>query len=342
MTHRERVLDTFGFRQTDRTPYDIMESHIWPELMAYFTEAHGLTTPNEVYDFLDTDFRWGITSCLPPQPDQPVAAPTATVAIHRPPLADAITIADIEAIPLLDPEYFQPPDFAAFRDEWPNHAVVACGGWMPLFWAACDAFGMEEALIKMACEQDIFEAYIRRRQESTLQIHSKTLAAARGYADIYLLTDDYAGNDSTMMSPESWRKLIKPYLAKEIELVHKNGMYAMLHSCGSVRSILPDFIDIGLDAHLVFQTSARGMDAESIAGEFGGKLVFYGGIDCQHLLTFGTPDDVRAEVRKNVKAFSKCGGYIVANCHHYISNIQPENMMAMYEAARATQTVSAL
>ena len=102
-----------------------------------------------------------------------------------------------------------------------------------------------------------------------------------------------------------------------------------------MRPILDDLIDIGVNALLVFQTTARGMDAKSIAAEFGGRLAFYGGMDVQQLMSFGTVEDVAAEVRANVEAFADCGGYIVANSHHCVKTIKGENIVAMFEAAKA-------
>jgi uroporphyrinogen decarboxylase len=93
-------------------------------------------------------------------------------------------------------------------------------------------------------------------------------------------------------------------------------------------------IDIGINALLVFQTSATNMDAASIARDFGGKLAFYGGVDIQHLLSFGTPEATKTEVRANIDAFEKCGGYIVANSHHSVATIKGENIEAMCETAR--------
>ncbi len=127
-----------------------------------------------------------------------------------------------------------------------------------------------------------------------------------------------------MFSPELWRKLIKPYLAKQVALARGHGMYVFFHSCGNVRVILPDLIDIGVNAHLVFQTTASEMGAEAIARDFGGRLAFYGGMDVQQLLSFGTPDDV-AKDAYNARAFEKHGGYIVANSHHCVSTIQGAN-----------------
>ena len=98
--------------------------------------------------------------------------------------------------------------------------------------------------------------------------------------------------------------------------------------------MLNDLIDIGVKGLLVFQTTAAGIVVTSIAREFGGRLVFYGGIDVQQLPSFGTVDEVRDTVEANVRAFADCGGYVVANSHSSIATIRPENVQAMCEAAR--------
>ena len=103
-------------------------------------------------------------------------------------------------------------------------------------------------------------------------------------------------------------------------------MLVFFHSCGAVRPVLPDLVEMGVSALVVFQTRARGMDPESIAREFGGHIAFYGGIDVQQLLSFGTPEQVVDEVQRNVRAFSRCGGYIVANSHHGVDTIRGENL----------------
>lgn len=340
MTHRERVLKTFRFEQTDRVPYDLMEGIVWPELQQYFVETHGLKEPDAVFEFLDTDFRWLMMSYVGPDPMKtedtrpPGWMGTYSDALYKRPLADARTIADVEAHHWPDPAWWQPPDCEAARQRWPDHALVLMLPWMPLFCSACGAFGMEEALIKMQTEPHLFEAFVERQNGVYMDLLGRGLKAAEDICDFAWLADDIASKDALMMNPDLWRKLIKPGLAEQARLVHEHGMDVIFHSCGAVRSVLPDLIDIGVNCLLVFQTKAAGMDAESIAKEFGGRMVFYGGIDCQHILPFGTREEVRAEVRANVEAFADCSGYVVANSHHCIANIQPENMVAMCEAAR--------
>lgn len=317
-----------------------MEQQVWPELMEYFRRVHRLSDPAEVLEFLDTDFRWTWAQYQgPPQPPPAEGLPegwggTYSDGLYERRLARAETAAEVEAHPWPDPAWWSPPDLQAFRAQWPDHALVVSPGWMPLFCSACDAFGMENALVKMAIQPEVIEAFIRRQHEFYLDILTRTVAAAQGLCDLLWLGDDYASQEALIMGPERWRRFIKPALAEQVRLAREHGLLVLLHSCGSIRAIIPDLIEIGVSGLLVFQTSAAGMDAESIARDFGGRIAFYGGIDCQQLLTFGTPEDVRAEVRRNVAAFRGRGGYVVANAHHCIANIRGENIVAMCQAAR--------
>lgn len=369
LTHRERVLRAFRFESIDRVPYDLMESSVWPELLDYFRRTRGCTNEDEVRDYLDPDFRWAFMSYKGPVfgPAELVTASDADLlavvtreattgldysrlpgggitedwlktysdGLYRRPLAGARTVADVAAYPWPDPAWWQAGDYAAARERFPDHALVFCPGWLPLFCGACNAFGMEETLVNMLWEPQLVEAFIRRQHEMYLDILSRGLDAAQGYCDICWLGDDYASQEAMLMNPDLWRKFVKSYLAEQVRLAREHGMYVLFHSCGAVRPILSDLIEIGVNALLVFQVTARGMDARSIAAEFGGKLAFYGGIDCQRVLTFGTPEEVHAAVCANVEAFAPYGGYIVANCHHGIANIRGENIEAMCEAARS-------
>lgn len=340
MTHRDRVLKTFSFQPTDRVPYDLMEGCVWPELMAHFRDAYALDEPPAVQDFLDVDFRWAGMIYQPPAdgPDSPYPEkPTETSQsreISKGPLADARTVAEVESYAWLDPSWWQPGDYSAARGQWPQHALVFSPGWWPLFWTTCETFGVEAALVNLVTAPALFECAVRCIHERFMDRLARGLAAARGHCDLCWLADDFASQQSMFLSPEHWRRFIKPYLAQQVELVRSHGMQVLYHSCGSVRPVLPDLIDIGVGGLLVFQTTAAGMDAPSIARDFGGRLAFYGGVDIQHLLSFGTPEAVAEEVEANMRAFAECGGYVVANSHHRIATIRGENIEAMCNAAR--------
>jgi uroporphyrinogen-III decarboxylase len=122
-------------------------------------------------------------------------------------------------------------------------------------------------------------------------------------------------------------------LAEQVALARAHGLLVLYPSFGAVRPVLGDLIDIGVNGMLVFQTTATGMDLEAIARDFGGRVLFYGGMDIQHLLSFGTVEDVVCEVDRNARAFEDCGGYIVANSHHCVATIRGELIEAMFIAA---------
>ena len=344
MNSRQRVLNTLNFQPVDRAPYDLMEGCVWPELQQYFRTTFGLEDYDQVIEFLDPDFRWGFSGFqTPPEeanPNPSTVEAKASRVVGSGPVAGARTPSDLNDYPYPNPDLWGTSDFKTLRQRFPDKALVFCPGWMPVFWTACEAFGVEAALINMVSQPQIFEAFTRRYQENVLEILRKGSQQAAGWCDLALLGDDFASQQSMLISPTLWRRWVKPYLAEQVQILRDNHMLVLFHSCGSVRPILPDLIEIGVNALLVFQTSARGMDALSIARDFGGKLGFYGGIDVQQTLSLGTPAQVAAEVKANLSAFSECGGYIPANSHHTIASIKGENILAMCKTARGSGETS--
>lgn len=328
MKSRERVLKTFRFQKTDRPPIDLMEGLVWPELLEYFNEKYGFETQEQVLDFLETDFRWTTMSSGKEWESR------GEFGKAHGPLAGASSIDDIGKYCWPDPNWWQPDDYKKIRSENPDKAIVFWPGWIPNFWNACEAFGTEDALVKMVLEPDIFDAFMRRHHRMCMDIITRGVVAAKGFCDTALLGDDFAGQESLLMSPDDWRRMLKPYYAEQVKLIRDNGMYVMFHSCGAVRPILDDLIEIGVNALLVFQTNAKGMDPGSISKEFGGRLGFYGGIDVQHLLSYGTPEEVQKTVASNINYFKDCGGYIVANSHNGLYTIKGENIECMLDFAK--------
>ena len=348
MNSRERVLRTFHFEPTDRAPFDLMEGCVWAELLDDFRARYGLQEPAQVIEFLDPDFRWTYLQYLGPPPSTPEPEPaqsedrTYTFKVAEGPLAHAESLSDLDAYPWPDPSWLGPADYASARRRFPDKALVFCPGWMPLFWGACEAFGMQAALVNMVQRPDLFEAFVQRRHAYVMDILARAAPAAQGCCDIAWLGDDFAHQGGMIASPALWRKRIKPYLAEEVSLLRQHDLLVLFHSCGAVRPVLDDLIEIGVNGLLVFQTTAKGMDAASIARDFGGRLAFYGGVDIQRLLSFASPEDVETEVRANLRAFAGCGGYIVANSHHTVATIKGENIEAMRRAARETTSTASL
>jgi uroporphyrinogen decarboxylase len=153
--------------------------------------------------------------------------------------------------------------------------------------------------------------------------------------DILWCGDDFGTQQGMIMDTITWRRVFKPRIKHMFEEFRKvrSDIKIAWHSCGSILPIIPDFIEVGLDILNPIQPLAEGMDPVFLKNTYGKDLVFFGGIDIQNLLPFGTPLMIKDEVRRRIGILGKNGGFIVAPAH----NIQPdtpiENVMAFFEAA---------
>jgi uroporphyrinogen decarboxylase len=128
--------------------------------------------------------------------------------------------------------------------------------------------------------------------------------------------------------------MIKPRISELYAFVHTNSRAKVfLHSDGAIRSLIPDLIEAGVDALNPVQFTAEGMDIVELKREFGREIVFWGGgVDTQRVLPWGTPEEVREQVMRNVEALMPGGGYIFATVHNVQADVPPENLVAMVEA----------
>lgn len=145
--------------------------------------------------------------------------------------------------------------------------------------------------------------------------------------DALVFADDWGGRNGLLIAPALWRELFKPLYRDYVEIAHRRGKYAFMHSDGNIEAILPDLVEIGLDA---LNSQLFAMDIQRIGERFAGRLTFWGEVDRQHLLPYGTPADVRAAVGTVRRALWRQGG-IIAQCEFGIG-ARPENVAAVFEA----------
>jgi len=154
------------------------------------------------------------------------------------------------------------------------------------------------------------------------------------YVQIINVNDDLGTQTGPMLSPRLYRQRVKPYQQKLYEYVksHFDG-HLFLHSDGSVYSLIPDLIEIGADILNPVQFSAANMDARKLKVEFGKDLTFWGGgCDTQAVLPYGTPQQVRDEVRRHIEELAPGGGFVFNKVHNIQADVPPENVIAMYAA----------
>jgi uroporphyrinogen decarboxylase len=146
------------------------------------------------------------------------------------------------------------------------------------------------------------------------------------------LSDDYGMQHGLMISPEDWRRLVRPRFQKFVQASHAAGKAALLHSCGAITPLVPQFIECGLDILHPIQPEA--MDIFALKREFGHDLTFCGGISTQQLLPRGTPQQIREEVNRLADCMGQGGGYILEPGITLQADIPTENLVAVIQAAQ--------
>ena len=185
------------------------------------------------------------------------------------------------------------------------------------------------------------QAYIHRVFEKQTDIALQNLeimnARVGRHVDIiFLCGTDFGTQTSMFCSDEVFRNLYMPYYKRMNDWVHANTRWKTFkHSCGAVGPLIPAFIECGFDIFNPVQISAAGMDPEFLKKEYGKDIVFWGGgVDTQHTLMFGTPDDVRKQVLRNCEIFSRDGGFVFNTVHNIQGNVPVENVTAMLQALK--------
>ncbi len=148
--------------------------------------------------------------------------------------------------------------------------------------------------------------------------------------------DDWGAQNGLLMGPTLWERFLLPRLARQYEAAKQAGKFVSIHSCGKVQELFPQLIEIGVDCFNPFQPEV--MDVYAMKREYGDRLSFWGGMSTQRLLPYGTPDEVRAEVKRMIAEVGKDGGYILAPAHAIPGDARPESIMALIEAANDQQT----
>ena len=196
--------------------------------------------------------------------------------------------------------------------------------------------GYEIWLKDLYRNRDFAARLLELTAEWWIRIAENALDAVGDMIDITYFGDDLGTQASTVFDPRIYRELVKPHHARMIATIkQRSDAKTALHSCGAVSALIDDFIDVGIDILNPVQVRAKGMDPERLKSDFGDRISFWGGIDTQRVLPFGTPSDVRAEVRRVSDILGRGGGYVLNSVHNLQADVPPENIAAMFDEALA-------
>jgi uroporphyrinogen decarboxylase len=241
--------------------------------------------------------------------------------------------AEVHAFDWPDPRYLNFDETLAALDS-AGDVYRASGFWTPFYHHAMDLFGMENYMVKMYTHPEVVQAVTDHLCEFYYEANERLFAVAGDRIDAFFFGNDFGTQLDLICSPKLFDKFIMPWFARFVEQGHRHGHQVILHSCGSIFRVIDRLIDAGVDCLHPLQARARNMDAETLAAQFKGRIAFLGGIDTQDLLVNGSPEDIRAEVRR-VKAW--LGPSLIVSPSHeaLLPNVPPENVLAMAEEALA-------
>ncbi|HDN67340.1 MAG: uroporphyrinogen-III decarboxylase-like protein [Candidatus Latescibacterota bacterium] len=191
--------------------------------------------------------------------------------------------------------------------------------------------GQEQAFMDLILHPEIVHYCLDKLfhlcYENTLRIYEQI----PGQVMITYVAEDFGSQEGLMYSPQQIREFFIPRMKRMIDLAHQAGAYVFHHSDGAIREILPDMIEAGIDVLNPIQWRCKGMEREGLKRDFGDQVIFHGGVDNQYTLAFGSVEEVRQEVKDNLRILGEGGGYILAPCHNIQAVSPPENIVAMYE-----------
>jgi len=250
--------------------------------------------------------------------------------VTHPPLAWVEAPGDLKCCSWPNPDDWDTSGLVIQIRQWEDYPIM--GAAFEPFYLYCRLRGMELALEDLALRPELVDALLEIIYEVHAAVARRSLEAAGGAIDFVYVAEDLGTQESLLMSPAAFRRFLKPWLARMMDLAHRYGAYVFHHDDGAIRPLIPELIEIGIDILNPLQWRCPSMGREDLARDFGRRLVFLGGIDNQHTLPFGTPDEVRREVRDNIELFKGTRGYIVAPCHNIQANTPTENIVALYKA----------
>lgn len=247
-------------------------------------------------------------------------------------------LAEFESVEEIEDKFCWPdPDWWSY-DHLPAEAegtedLPLRGGGSEPFLIYKSLRGMQQAYMDLVLNPEIVHYCLDKLFHLAYEDTRRIYEQIPGQVLISYVAEDLGSQEGLLTSREQINRFLLPRMKRMMDLVHEAGAYVFHHTDGAVRPILPDLIEAGIDVLNPIQWRCNGMEREGLKSDFGDRLVFHGAVDNQYTLAFGSVEEVRQEVRENIRILGEGGGYILAPCHNIQTVSPPENVVAMYQTA---------
>ncbi|MHB9124469.1 MAG: uroporphyrinogen decarboxylase family protein [Armatimonadota bacterium] len=357
MISRERFEAVCGHARPDRFPIDYL-AH--PKADAALKAYYGLTTEEELLDKLECDFYYlscrdisQNESCLPIYRGPKLAFTetertcpfgirwrrgafaakfSADEAIEGP-FDISTTSREILSYNWPKPEWFDIEPLLAEAEKQKGRLVIG-GFWSGIFGDSYRMMGFENFLLNMAINPDMINTLVGRMTDFCLALNDRLFSAMKGKMDIFFFGNDFGTQNGLLFSKPMWEECFFDNIRQLTDQAKSYDLRVMMHSCGGISEIIPYLIEAGVDILDPVQVTAGGMEPGRLAEDFGGEIVFHGGVDTQQVLPYGTAEEVASHAKEVMRTLGSKGGYIFAPSQILGTDIPVENIVAMYDIGR--------
>lgn len=335
MSKRKLIKRLIAGEKVERCGFWLGNPHpdTWPILYQYF----GTSSELELRQKLGDDVRWISPQFYDDAYQDSKGRKLFDAGLDREehgsvgPLANCEDAREVEKYPWPKPDYLH---FDSCLKDLQNTGDIyrLSGFWTCFYHNVADLFGMEEYFVKMYSHPEVVWAVTDKVCEFYYQANEKFFAIAGELIDGFFFGNDFGTQLGLICGPKQFDEFILPWIRRFTEQGHRHGYQVILHSCGSIHRVIERLIGTGVDCLHPIQVKAKDMEAERLAKDFKGRIAFMGGIDTQCLMTNGTPEAIRADVRRVKKLLGP--NLIVSPSHEAIlPNVPPENVEALAQAA---------
>jgi len=202
--------------------------------------------------------------------------------------------------------------------------------------AGFEYFGMERFFINLLSAPKLVEHFFSKLLQAHIEDFDRYREAVGKRVDIINVSDDLGSQNGPLISPETYRQVIKPFHRRlYAHIREKSGMFLFLHSCGSIYAFIPDLIEAGVQILNPIQYRAGDMEPRRLKKEFGKDIVFWGGgCDTQQVLSRGSLEEIKAETEMMIRIFAPGGGFVFTQVHNIQPGVAPEKILALYEVIK--------